>query len=327
MTLLFYPITRDRLWALYKTQEAVFWTKEELDLCHDKFDELASDERRLLMQVLMFFAFADGAVVEQLMNSFLVDSPDWPECKAFYAFQAANEVVHAETYTALIQQYCKSESERRTIHNAVRTQDHVRRKAQWIESYMDRGRPYPARLVAFACLEGVMFSAAFAIIFYLKSRGRDLPGLYASNEFIARDEGLHCIFACEVYDHLPEQDKADVDVASIVSAAVGVEHAFIDACMSDLALLGINAEQMKVYVRFVADVLMRNLGKPPLYNADNPFPFMDSISLQGKTNFFERRVTEYVRTSGYNNDNDDGGDDDDDDEGGPLFDFTGDSDF
>jgi len=282
------------LWDLYKKHVASFWTAEELDLEADLSDwsSLKPEERHFVTHVLAFFAASDGIVLENLNLSFSTEV-QLPEARAFYGFQAAMENVHSETYSILIQSYIKDPDERGDVFDAIRTMPAVRAKAEWAAQWMSRERPFAERLVAFACVEGILFSGSFCAIFWLKKRGL-MPGLSVSNQLISRDEGLHTDFACALY-RLLERPPDEATVHSIVSGAVAAEEVFIcEALPCDL--VGIKRDSMARYIRFVADRLLCALGHAKLFGDTNPFDWMEMISLQGKTNFFEARVAEYQKS-------------------------------
>ena len=292
------PIQYPKLWEFYKKAQASYWTAEELDLARDRkdFDALSDDERHFIKMVLAFFASADGAVIENLGARFLADV-EIPEARSFYTFQLAMEAVHAETYGLLIQQYVQDAVERTRLFAAVEHIPSIKSKGDWAEKWIDSSDSFAHRLVAFACVEGIFFSGSFCAIFWLKKRGL-MPGLTFSNELISRDEGLHTDFACHLYtmlvndgDGLPEET-----VRAIVGEAVDLEREFI--CESlPCALIGMCADSMGAYIEFVADRLMSELGCSKVYGTANPFPFMEQISLQGKSNFFEKRESSYAKAN------------------------------
>ena len=284
----------EALWRLYKQHLACFWTVQEVDLSADLWDwahRLKPEERSFLTHVLAFFAASDGLVLENINMNFLQEVA-LPEAKAFYGFQSAMENVHSEMYSQLIQTYILDPDERDDVFRALETMPAVRLKAEWAQRWMDSALPLAQRLCAFACVEGIMFSGAFCSIFWLKKRGL-MPGLSLANQFISRDEGLHCDFACGLYELLGRPVPEDV-VSEIVRSAVEAEEVFIcEALPCDL--IGLNARSMRSYIRFVADRLLVALGCPKLFHAENPFCWMEMISMQGKTNFFEARVSEYQK--------------------------------
>ena len=282
------------LWQLYKKHVASFWTAQEIDLQVDLNDwaKLKPEERHFITHVLAFFAASDGIVLENLNMSFSTEVCI-PEAIAFYGIQAAMENVHSETYSLLIQSYINDPDERDDVFNAIRTMPAVRDKAEWAAQWMNQDRPFAQRLVAFACVEGILFSGSFCAIFWLKKRGL-MPGLSLSNQLISRDEGLHTDFACALYKLLEEPLMEEV-VVTIVKGAVETEEVFIcEALPCDL--IGINRGNMATYIRFVADRLLCSLGHKKIFFEENPFDWMEMISLQGKTNFFEARVAEYQKS-------------------------------
>ena len=293
-----FPIRYPTLWEFYKKAVASFWTVEEVDLAEDVKDwkKLTGNETDFISHVLAFFAASDGIVLENLAANFSVDVAA-PEARAFYAFQEASESIHAEMYALLIDTLVKDPVKKTTLFEAIESHPQVREKADWALRWTggDRAKaPFCQRLIAFAVVEGVFFSGSFCAIFWLKKRGV-MPGLTFSNEMISRDEGLHRDFACELHSLLEEKCEAAV-AETIVREAVEIEKRFIDAALPE-HLLGMNAEHMKAYIEFVADHLLSTLGFPKVYKAENPFDFMELISLQGKTNFFEKRVGEYQKNN------------------------------
>ena len=280
---------------MYKKAEASFWTTEEIDLSQDlkDWESLQTPERHFISHVLAFFAASDGIVVENLAANFLTEVQS-PEARCFYGFQIAVENIHSETYSLLIDTYIKSAEERNRLLGAIETIECVRKKASWALKWC---RPdsasFAARCVAFAAVEGVFFSGSFCAIFWLKKRGL-LPGLCFANELISRDEGLHCDFACLVYAKLVNK-LSEKCIVGIIDEAVNIEKEFLrDALPVDL--IGINSGLMCTYIEYCADRLLVALGCKRRYNVRNPFEWMESISLSGKTNFFEKRVSEYARS-------------------------------
>jgi len=288
-----FPIQYPEVWEMYKKHEASFWTAEEIDLSSDNRDRenLTDSERHFVKHVLAFFAASDGIVCENLASQFSTEI-QIPEARAFYGFQMAMENIHSETYSLLIEQYIKDPDERDKVFDAMHTMPPVQEKANWALSWMNNENSFAERIIAFAAVEGILFSGSFCAIYWLKKRGL-MPGLTFSNELISRDEGLHAEFACLLYGMLQNKLPDDV-VHSIIRGAVKVEHEFICEALS-CDLVGMNSELMKRYIEFVADRLLQALGHPKLYNATNPFDWMELISLQGKTNFFEKRVGEYQK--------------------------------
>jgi ribonucleoside-diphosphate reductase beta chain len=289
-----FPIEHDDIWSMYKKEEASFWTAEEIDLQQDIIDwesKLNDDERHFIKHVLAFFAASDGIVNENLAENF-VSEVQYTEAKFFYGFQIAMENVHSETYSLLIDTYIKDKVEKDKLFNAVETLDCVKKKADWALRWIDNGT-FAERLIAFAAVEGIFFSGSFCSIFWLKKRGL-MPGLTFSNELISRDEGLHCDFACLLYnDHMINKLPKE-KIEGIIRDAVDIEKEFVTDAIP-VRLIGMNAELMTQYIEFVADRLLVELGNEKIYNVSNPFDFMDMINLQGKTNFFEKRVGEYQK--------------------------------
>lgn len=289
-----FPIQHDDIWSFYKKAEASFWTAEEIDLAPDLIDwetKLNDDERHFIKHILAFFAASDGIVNENLAEHFLSEV-QYTEAKFFYGFQIAIENIHSETYSLLIDTYIKNTADKANLFNAIDTIDCVRKKAEWALRWIDNGS-FAERLVAFAAVEGIFFSGSFCSIFWLKKRGL-MPGLAFSNELISRDEGLHCDFACLLYNnHLVNKLSKD-QVKAIIMDAVEIEKEFVTDALP-VRLIGMNSDLMAQYIEFVADRLLKELGNEKVYNATNPFDFMEMISMQGKTNFFEKRVAEYQK--------------------------------
>jgi len=288
-----FPIEQPEMWEMYKKHEASFWTAEEIDLSQDgqDWEKLTEKEQHFIKHVLAFFAASDGIVLENLGLNFS-NEVQVSEARAFYGFQMAMENVHSETYSLLIDQYIKDSKEKMHLFHAIETIPAVEVKATWAVNWMSRERSFYERIVGFACVEGILFSGSFCAIYWLKKRGL-MPGLTFSNELISRDEGLHADFACLVYKLLKHK-LSDELVHEIVRGAVEVEKAFICDALP-CALIGMSADSMTTYIQFVADRLLVSLGHPMLYNVQNPFDWMELISLQGKTNFFEKRVGEYQK--------------------------------
>jgi len=288
-----FPIQHGDIWQMYKKAEASFWTAEEIDLAQDlvNWEGLNDGERHFISHVLAFFAASDGIVNENLGANFF-NEVQYPEAKCFYGFQIMMENIHAETYSLLIDTYIKDPKEKQRLFHALETVPCVGRKAEWALKWINSDN-FAERLVAFAAVEGIFFSGSFCSIFWLKKRGL-MPGLTFSNELISRDEGLHCDFACMLYtDHL--NTKLSMDrVYEIIKDAVSIEQEFVTDALP-VNLIGMNAKLMNEYIEFVADRLIQALGYPKIYNSSNPFDFMEMISLQGKTNFFEKRVAEYQK--------------------------------
>lgn len=289
-----FPIEHADIWAFYKKSEASFWTAEEIDLSQDTNDwneRLNDDERHFIKHVLAFFAASDGIVNENLAENF-VQEVQYTEAKFFYGFQIMMENIHSETYSLLIDTYIKDPKEKDYLFNAIETVDCVKKKADWALRWIENGS-FAERLIAFAAVEGIFFSGSFCSIFWLKKRGL-MPGLSFSNELISRDEGMHCDFACLLYnDHVKNKLPKDT-VRSIITDAVEIEKEFVSDALP-VNLIGMNAELMCQYIEFVADRLLVALGQEKVYKVENPFPWMDMISLQGKTNFFEKRVGDYQK--------------------------------
>lgn len=289
-----FPIQHDDIWSFYKRAEASFWTAEEIDLSPDLIDwenKLNDNERHFVKHVLAFFAASDGIVNENLAENFLSEV-QYTEAKFFYGFQVAMENVHSETYSLLIDTYIKDSADKAYLFNAIDTMDCVRKKADWALRWIDQGS-FAERLVAFAAVEGIFFSGSFCSIFWLKKRGL-MPGLSFSNELISRDEGLHCDFACLLYNNHVINKLSKDQVRQIIVDAVEIEKDFILDALP-VKLIGMNSDLMSQYIEFVADRLLQELGNEKVFNATNPFDFMDMISIQGKTNFFEKRVGEYQK--------------------------------
>ncbi|PHR49779.1 MAG: ribonucleoside-diphosphate reductase [Fluviicola sp.] len=298
-----FPIKHDDIWAFYKKAEASFWTAEEIDLSPDLVDwenKLNDDERYFVKHVLAFFAASDGIVNENLAENFVAEV-QYTEAKFFYGFQIAMENIHSETYSLLIDTYIKNDAEKNELFNAIDTMECVKKKADWALRWIDEGN-FAERLIAFAAVEGIFFSGSFCSIFWLKKRGL-MPGLSFSNELISRDEGLHCDFACLLYNNHLNNKLSEEKVRSIILDAVEIEKEFILEALP-VRLIGMNSELMSQYIEFVADRLLMELGCKKEYNATNPFDFMDMISIEGKTNFFEKRVAEYQK-AGVMGDNED----------------------
>lgn len=278
---------------MYKQAVASFWTAEEIDLAQDlkDWDGLSGDERHFVKHVLAFFAASDGIVNENLAERFLSEV-QVPEARCFYGFQIAIENIHSETYSLLIDTYIKDGTEKSHLFNALETVPCVRKKADWAMRWINSESSFGERLVAFAAVEGIFFSGSFCSIFWLKKRGL-MPGLTFSNELISRDEGLHCDFACLLYSMLNNKME-EYRIREIITEAVAIEKEFILDALP-VSLIGMNAKLMSEYIEFVADRLLVTLGYSKAYGTANPFPWMDLISLQGKTNFFEKRVAEYQK--------------------------------
>lgn len=289
-----FPIQHSDIWDFYKKSEANFWTAEEIDLSQDFVDwneRLNDDERHFVKHVLAFFAASDGIVNENLAENF-VSEVQYTEAKFFYGFQIMMENIHSETYSLLIDTYIKDTQEKNYLFNAIETVPCVKKKAEWALRWINNGS-FQERLIAFAAVEGIFFSGSFCSIFWLKKRGL-MPGLSFSNELISRDEGMHCDFACLLYnDHVINKLPGET-VRTIITDAVTIEKEFVRDALP-VSLIGMNADMMCQYIEFVADRLLAALRLPKVYKVENPFPWMDMISLQGKTNFFEKRVGDYQK--------------------------------
>jgi ribonucleoside-diphosphate reductase beta chain len=287
------PINYPKVWEMYKKHEASFWTSEEIDLSGDAQDwvRLNDGERHFISHVLAFFAASDGIVNENLAINFMSEV-QLPEARCFYGFQIMMENIHSETYAQLIDTYIKDPQEKHRLFHAIETVPAVQKKAEWALRWIKNGS-FAERLVAFAAVEGIFFSGSFCSIFWMKKRGL-MPGLTFSNELISRDEGLHCEFACLLYSML-ENKLSHEAVLAIITDAVVIEKEFITVALP-VDLIGMNAKLMQQYIEFVADRWLGELGYPKHFNTANPFDFMEMISLQGKTNFFEKRVGDYQKS-------------------------------
>jgi ribonucleoside-diphosphate reductase beta chain len=287
-----FPIQNDEVWQYYKKSQASFWTAEEIDLSQDQKDwnGLNSNEQHFIKHVLAFFAASDGIVNENLAVNFMQEV-QMPEARCFYGFQIMMENIHSETYSLLIDTYIKDPKEKDYLFNALETVPAVQKKGEWALKWIN-SENFAERLIAFAAVEGIFFSGSFCSIFWLKKRGL-MPGLTFSNELISRDEGLHCDFACLLYSYL-QNKLPEARVQGIIRDAVSIEQEFVTDALP-VSLIGMNAKAMSQYIEFVADRLLVSLGCGKIYNATNPFDFMEMISVQGKTNFFEKRVAEYQK--------------------------------
>lgn len=285
------PIKHNPIWQMYKQSEAVFWTAEEIDLAGDikHWESLKEEERYFIKNILAFFAASDGIVNENLAIN-MMNTVQYPEAKFFYGFQIMMENIHSETYALLIDTYIKSETEKDHLFNAIETVPCVKKKANWARKWIDGGS-FIENLIAFAVVEGIFFSGSFCSIFWLKKRGL-MPGLTFSNELISRDEGMHCDFACLLYNKYIENKLPKERILDIITQAVEIEKEFILEALP-VRLIGMNSDLMSKYIEFVADRLLYQLGCVKHYGAENPFDFMETISLEGKTNFFEKRVSNY----------------------------------
>ena len=288
-----FPIKHAKVWEMYKKAEASFWTAEEVDLTYDYRDwiTLNDNEQHFISHVLAFFAASDGIVLENLCSRFMTDV-QLPEARSFYGFQLAIENIHSEMYSLLLDTYIKDPKKKSDLFRAIHTVPTVAKKADWALKWIGSDASFAERLVGFACVEGIFFSGSFCAIFWLKKRGL-MRGLTFSNELISRDEGLHCDFACLLYSML-ENPLSEKVLHQLVGDAVTIEKEFVCDALS-CSLVGMNANMMSTYIEFVADRLLLQLGVSKLYNAVNPFDWMELISLQGKANFFEHRVDQYQK--------------------------------
>ncbi len=289
-----FPIEHDDIWQFYKKSEASFWTAEEIDLHQDLSDwenRLNNDEKHFIKHVLAFFAASDGIVNENLAEN-MVNEVQYTEAKFFYGFQIMMENIHSETYSLLIDTYIDDAKEKDYLFNAIENMPCVKKKADWALTWIEDAS-FKERLIAFAAVEGIFFSGSFCSIFWLKKRGL-MPGLSFSNELISRDEGMHCDFACLLYNSHIEDKLPKETIQKIICDAVEIEKEFVSDAIP-VRLIGMNAETMCEYIEFVADRLLVQLGNDKVYNTANPFPWMDLISIQGKTNFFEKRVGDYQK--------------------------------
>ncbi len=289
-----FPIDHPDLWNFYKMAQASYWTAEEIDLKDDMdhWPKLDKDEQHFIKMILAFFAATDGIVNENLVEQFMNDV-QLSEARSFYAFQLAMETVHGETYSLLIDTLIKDQQEQAFLFNAIHTVPSIKKLSQWALDWITNTKVFAERLVAFACVEGILFSGPFCALYWLKQKGV-MPGLTFSNELISRDEALHMTFACHLYKNFIQNKLSTERVYQIVEEAVEFEREFINESLP-CRLIGMNSMMMTEYIQFVADHLLVLLGYPKKYNSKNPFKFMDLISLDGKTNFFERRVGEYSR--------------------------------
>jgi ribonucleotide reductase beta subunit family protein with ferritin-like domain len=289
------PIRYPEIWEMYKKQMASFWTAEEIDLYQDLTDweKLTENEKHFIKYVLAFFAASDGIVTENLAQKFCTEI-QIPEARCFYGFQIAMENIHSETYSLLIDTYIRDPVEKNYLFNAIQNVEVINKKANWALKWINDSSSFAERVVAFSAVEGIFFSGSFCAIFWLKKRSL-MPGLTFSNELISRDEGLHTDFACMIYKHL--QNKLSQEkIFQIITEAVTIEKEFITEAIP-VELIGMNSKLMSQYIEFVADRLLYALGYKKFYNTQNPFEWMEMISLQGKTNFFEKRVGEYQKAN------------------------------
>jgi ribonucleoside-diphosphate reductase beta chain len=298
-----FPIKHPDIWDWYKKQEACIWTAEEIDLHSDLNDwnnKLNDDERYFIKHILAFFAASDGIVNENLAENF-VSEVQYPEAKFFYGFQLMMENIHSETYSLLIDTYVKDETEKNELFHAIEVFPAIKEKAEWALKWI-QSDSFAERLIAFAAVEGIFFSGSFCSIYWLKKRGL-MPGLTFSNELISRDEGMHCDFAVHLHNNHLINKVSKSRITEILTNALDIERKFITESLP-VSLIGMNANLMTQYLEFVTDRLLVELGCDRVYNSSNPFDFMDMISLQGKTNFFEKRVGEYQKAGVMNTDSD-----------------------
>ncbi|CAM1352351.1 ribonucleotide-diphosphate reductase subunit beta [Tenacibaculum crassostreae] len=289
-----FPIQHNDLWEWYKKQQACFWTAEEIDLHSDLNDwntKLTDDERYFIKHILAFFAASDGIVNENLAENF-VNEVQYSEAKFFYGFQIMMENIHSETYSLLIDTYIKNEEEKNKLFKAIEVFPAIKKKADWALKWIESDS-FAERLIAFAAVEGIFFSGSFCSIFWLKKRGL-LPGLTFSNELISRDEGMHCDFAVHLHNNHLINKVPKERIREIIISALDIEREFITESLP-VSLIGMNATLMTQYLEFVTDRLLLEFGCEKEYEATNPFDFMEMISLEGKTNFFEKRVSEYQK--------------------------------
>lgn len=290
-----FPIEHHDIWDYYKKAESVFWTAEEIDLSSDLIDweRLNDGEKHFVKNVLAFFAASDGIVNENLAENF-VSEVQYTEAKFFYGFQIMMENIHSETYSLLIDTYIKDKEEQNYLFNAIDTIPAVQKKAQWALKWIG-SESFVERLIAFAAVEGIFFSGSFCSIFWLKKRGL-MPGLSFSNELISRDEGLHCDFAVHLYNNHIENKLTKDRIMEIIGSALEIEKEFITESLP-VDLIGMNKDLMKQYLEYVADRLLVDLGVGKVYNSENPFDFMQNIAMENKTNFFEKRVSDYSKAA------------------------------
>jgi ribonucleoside-diphosphate reductase beta chain len=298
-----FPIKHHDIWEWYKKMEASIWTAEEIDLSQDLNDwnnKLSDDEKYFIKHILAFFAASDGIVNENLAENF-VNEVQYAEAKFFYGFQIMMENIHSETYSLLIDTYVKDEAEKTELFTAIDVFPAIKKKAEWALKWIESDS-FAERLIAFAAVEGIFFSGSFCSIFWLKKRGL-MPGLTFSNELISRDEGVHCDFAVHLHNHHLINKVPKDRIKEIIVNALDIEREFITESIP-VSLIGMNATLMTQYLEFVTDRLLVELGCDRVYNTANPFDFMDMISLQGKTNFFEKKVGEYQKSGVMNTDSD-----------------------
>ena len=288
-----FPIKYPSIWKAYKEAEASFWTAEEVDLSQDLVDwaKLNKNEQHFISNIIAFFAASDGIVGENLAMRFYNDVTI-PEARLFYGFQLMIEGIHSEVYSLLIDTYISNQQEKTRLLEAINTIPIIQKKAKWAMKWIDSQESFEERLVAFAAVEGIFFSSSFASIYWLKKRGL-MPGLSFSNELIARDEGAHAEFACLLHG-LSDNKVSEEKIKQIIGEAVEIECEFVSESLP-VSLIGMNVDLMQDYVKFVADRLLQSLGTTKMYNTENPFQFIENISLKGKSNFFEKRVGDYTR--------------------------------
>jgi len=297
-----FPIKHEDIWRMYKTQVDCFWRAEEIDLTKDltHWESLSQDEKYFISMILAFFAASDGIVLENLALRFIGDV-QVAEARAFYGFQIAMENIHSQTYSLLIETYIKDKEEKHKLFNAIENFPCIKKKADWAQKWIhDNRSSFATRLIAFACVEGIFFSGSFCSIYWLKKRGL-MPGLTFSNELISRDEALHCEFAVLLYSKLLKKINKS-RIHEIIKEAVEIETEFICEALP-CRLIGMNSQLMTQYIQFVADRLCVQLGYDKIYNVTNSFDFMELISLEGKTNFFEKKVGDYALANKTNNKN------------------------
>jgi len=291
-----FPIEYKEIYDLYKKVESAFWTTHEIDLSKDidDWEKLTDNEKYFIKNIIGFFAGSDGIIMENLACRFM-DEIQIPEARAFYSYQIFNESIHSETYSLLIDTYIKDRDEKLAIFNSIENIASIAKKAQWAYKWIkNKDVNFAIRLIAFAIVEGIFFSGSFCAIYWIKKRGL-MPGLTFSNELISRDEGAHCEHAILLYSMIKNRVSADV-VYEIFREAIEIEKEFITESIP-CAMIGMNADLMKQYIEFVSDRLLVQLGYDKLWKSENPFDFMEMISLNGKTNFFERRVSDYAKSS------------------------------
>jgi ribonucleotide reductase beta subunit family protein with ferritin-like domain len=292
-----FPIKYNSMYELYKKAESTFWTASEIDLVKDNNDweySLNDNERNFIKNIIGFFAGSDGIIMENLAQRFLREI-QIPEARAFYSYQIFNESIHSETYSLLIDTYIKDVEEKNKIFNSIENIPCVAKKAQWAYKWIENTDvSFATRLLSFAIVEGVFFSGSFCAIYWLKKRGV-MPGLTFSNELISRDEGLHCEFACLLYSYIKNKVPQSI-VYEIFQEAVNIEKEFITESIP-CAMIGMNSTMMCQYIEFISNRLLLQLGYDKLFDAENPFDFMELISLRPKTNFFELRVGEYTKST------------------------------